>query len=62
MVKDHSNSARGNPLLPHGLLFRSATRVLLYALTHRQSNTYHGVSYTSHGALTATRNSSIDPP
>ena len=21
MVKDHSNSERGNPLLPHGLLF-----------------------------------------
>ena len=31
MVKDHSDSERGNPLLPHGLLFRLAARVLLYA-------------------------------
>ena len=34
MVKDHSDSERGNP--PHGL----ATRVLLYAPSHRQDSTY----------------------
>ena len=29
MVKDHSDSKRGNPLLSHGLLFPIAARVLL---------------------------------
>ena len=47
MVKDHSNSERRNPLL----LFRLAARVLLYASSHRQDNTYHGLCYTSRGAL-----------
>ena len=31
MVKDHSDSERGNLLQPHGLLFHLAARVLLYA-------------------------------
>ena len=31
MVKDHSDSERKNPLLPHGLLFPLTARVLLYA-------------------------------
>ena len=39
MVKDHSDGERGNPLPPHGLLFRLAARVLLYASSHRQDNT-----------------------
>ena len=34
MVEDHSDSERGNSLLPHGL----AARVLLYASSHRQDN------------------------
>ena len=34
MVKDHSDSERGNPLPPHGLTFRLAARVLLYAPSH----------------------------
>ena len=34
MVKDHSDSKRGNPLPPHGLLLTA--RVLLYAPSHRQ--------------------------
>ena len=58
MVKDHSDSDRGNPLLPHGL----AARVPLYAPSHRQNGTYHGLWYTSHGALAGTRNSSMGPP
>ena len=37
MVKDHSDSVRGNPLPSHGLLF--SIKVLLYALSHRQDNT-----------------------
>ena len=55
MVKDHSHSERGNPLPPHGLLF-SIDRVLLYAPSHRQDNTYNGICYTSRGALAGTRN------
>ena len=45
-----------------GYSFRLAARVLLYALSHRQDNTYHGLCYTSRGALAGTRNSSMGPP
>ena len=62
MVKDHSDSERGNPLLPHRLLFPITARVLLYASSHRQDNTYHGLCYTSCGALAGMRNSSMGPP
>ena len=51
MVKDHSDSKRGNPLPPHGYSFRLAARVLLYASSHRQDSTYHGLCYISRGAL-----------
>ena len=61
MVKDHSDSERRNPLPPHGLLFPNS-RVLLYASSHRQDNTYHGLCYTSRGALAIRRNSSMGPP
>ena len=59
MVKDHSDSEKGNPLPPHRLLYRLTARVLLYAPFHRQDNTYHGLCYTSRGALAGTRNSSM---
>ena len=44
--------------------YRLTARVLLYAPSHRQDNTYHGLCYTSCGALAGTRNSSISmgPP
>ena len=42
-----------------GYSFRSAARVVLYASSHRQNNTYHGLCYTSRGALAGTRNSSM---
>ena len=42
--------------------FRLAARVLLYASYHRQDNTYHGLCYTSRGARTGMRNSSVGPP
>ena len=51
MVKDHSDSERGNPLPPHGLPVPITARVLLYAPSHRQDSTYHGLCYTSRGAL-----------
>ena len=58
MVKDDSDSEKGNPLPPR----RLTARVLLYAPSHRQDNTYHGLCYTSRGALAGTRNSSMGPP
>ena len=45
-----------------GYSFRLAARVLLYASFHRQDNTYHGLWYTSRGALAGTRNSSMGSP
>ena len=42
-----------------GYSFRLAARVLLYESSHRQDNTYHGLCYTSRGALAGTRR--IDP-
>ena len=42
-----------------GYSFRLAARVLLYAPSHRQDSTYHGLCYTSRGALAGMRNSSI---
>ena len=51
MVKDHSDSERGNQLPPHGLLFPISSKVLLYAPSHIQDSTYHGICYTSRGTL-----------
>ena len=45
-----------------GYSYRLAARDLLYAPSHRQDNTYHGLYYTSRGALAGTRNSSIGIP
>ena len=41
--------------------YRLTARVILYAPSHRQENTYHGLCYTSRGALAGTRNSSMGP-
>ena len=61
MVKDHSDSERGNPLPPHGLLFSINSKGSLYAPSHRQDNTYHSLCYTTRGALAGRRNSSMAP-
>ena len=54
MVKD--NSAREETCCRHmGYSFHLAERVILYAPSHRQNNTYHGLWYTSRGALAGTR-------
>ena len=45
-----------------GYSFRLVARVLLYASSHRQDNTYHSLCYTSRGTLAGTRNSSMGPP
>ena len=62
MVKDHSDSEKGNPLPPYRPLFRLTARVLLYAPSHRQDSTYHGLCYTSREALAGTRNISVGSP
>ena len=48
MVKDHSDSEKGNPLPPHRLLFP----------INSKDSTFHGLCYTSREALAGTRNSS----
>ena len=45
-----------------GYSYRLTARVLLYAPSHREDNTYHSLCYTSRGALAGTRNSSMGPP
>ena len=45
-----------------GYSYRLTARVLLYAPSHRQDNTYHGLCYTSRGALAGTRNISHIKP
>ena len=57
VVKDHSER-----FCHIGYSFRVAGRVLLYASSHRQDNTYHSLCYTSRGALAWTRNSSMGLP
>ena len=58
MVKDHSDSERK----PAAYSFPLAARVLLYASSHKQDNTYHGLCYNSRVALAGTRNRSMGPP
>ena len=53
---------RENLLPPHRLFFLLTARVLLYASSHWQDNTYHSLCYTSHGVLAGTRNNSMGPP
>ena len=52
MVKDHSDSERGNPLPPHGLLFLISSKGSFICIIP-----YHGLCYSSRGALAGTRNS-----
>ena len=45
-----------------GYSFRLAAKAILYAPSHRQDSTYHGLWYACHGVLAGTRNSSMGPP
>ena len=57
MVKDHSDSERGNPLPPHRLLFPISSKVCyMHHLTDRIIHT------KTFGALAGMRNSSMGPP
>ena len=63
MVKDHLDNKRGNLLPPHVLHFQiKSNGFFLYASSHRQDDTYHGLCYASCGALAGTKNSSMGPP
>ena len=48
MVKGHSDSEseRGNPLPPHGLLFPISSKGSFIWIIHRQDSKYHGFWYT----------------
>ena len=46
MVKDHSDSEKGTRCRHIGYSYRLTARVLFYAPSHRQDNTYHGLCYT----------------
>ena len=52
MVKDHSDSERGNLLLPHGLLFLISSNGSFICTIQQTGNTYHNLCYTNSGALT----------
>ena len=58
MVKDHSDSERGNPLRHMGYSFRLTARVLLYAPIYNANSRYHSLCTVQDG----TTNSSIGPP
>ena len=60
MVKDYLDKEKGNLLLPHWLFFPISSKDSF--ISHRQDNTYHSLCYTSCGALTGTRNSSMGSP
>ena len=45
-----------------GYSFRLTSKVILYASSHRNNSTYHGLCYTSRGALAGMRNNSMGPP
>ena len=62
MVKDNLDRREETCCRHVGYTFQLAARVLLYASSHRQDNTYHGLCYTSRAALAGTRNSSMGPP
>ena len=63
MVKDHSDSERGKTCCRHMCYsFRLAARVILYEPSPQTEGTYHGLYYTSRGALAGMRNKAIGPP
>ena len=58
MVKDHSDSERGNPLLPlHGLLFPISSKGS-FCMHHPTDM----ITHTMGGALVGARNSAMFPP
>ena len=63
MLKDHSDSERGNLLPPlHGLRFLISSKGSFICTIPKIRCLYHSLYYTSRGKLAGTRNSSIGPP
>ena len=64
MVTDHREYDREETCCCHfmGYPFQLAARDLLYVLSHKQDSTYHGVCYTSCGALAGMRIILMGPP
>ena len=62
MVKDHSDSERGNPLPPHGLLFPISSKGSFICTIPETGQHIPRIWYTSRGALAGTRNSWLGPP
>ena len=60
MVKDHSDSER-KPAAAAWATLPNQQQGPFYMHHPRQDNTYCSLSYTSHGALAGTRNSSMGP-
>ena len=58
MVKDHSARVETHCHYYMEYLFQLAARDHLKASSHRQVSTYHGLGYTSFGALAGMRNNS----
>ena len=62
MVKDHSDSEKGNPLPPHMLLLSINSKGFFY-MHHPTDRIAHTTAFVHHrGALAGTRNSSMGPP
>ena len=64
MVKDHSDSEKGNPLPPHRLLFTITNKGYFICTIPQtgQDRTYHSICYTSRGTLAGRKNSSMGSP
>ena len=62
MVKDHSDSERGNPLPPHGLLFPNSSKGSFICTIPQTGYHIPRPFYTSRGALAGTINISMGPP
>ena len=63
MVKDHSDSEKGNPLPPHSLLLSINSKGSFY-MHHPTDRITHTTAFVTPvvGALAGTRNSSMGPP
>ena len=59
MVKDHSNSLRGDPQPPHGLLFPISSKCSFICIIPQTGSHILLPCYTSRGGLAETRNSSM---
>ena len=59
MVKDHSDSEKGNPLPPHRLLLSISSKGSFICTIPQKDSTYPGLCYTSRGALAGTRNEHV---